>query len=56
MNPVAITPTGDSKDPAIRRVVQVVSIRDRGSEGFLESCLRTQTGVQAQNAKGIVIG
>jgi hypothetical protein len=56
MNPVTITPTSDSNDPAKRRVVQGVSIRNRASEGVLERRLRAQTGVQAQNAKGIVIG
>ena len=55
MNPVTITPTSDSNDPAKRQVVQRVSVRDRRSEGVLESRLRAQITAQAQNAKGIVI-
>ena len=56
MNPLDSSRTTDPNHPANEGVVQVGSIRDRGSEAILENRLRHRTGVQDQNKEGVVIG
>ena len=56
MNSLRSSRTSESNHPANEGVVQVVSIRDRGSAAILESRLQARTGVQARNKAGVVIG